>query len=131
MNNMSKHFDLSEFDSPDGVLYPRGWIAPRLIPLVKDLETIRESMGAYPYKTTSGYRSYEHNKDVGGNPDSLHLRGLAHDGYIVGKTKEELYDRICYLIEHNIIRDGGVGLYDGHVHYDHGPAGRRWDERGK
>jgi zinc D-Ala-D-Ala carboxypeptidase len=42
------------------------------------LDRLREKMG-HPLIVTSGYRSPEHNRRVGGAPRSLHMRGIAFD----------------------------------------------------
>ncbi len=42
------------------------------------LDALRDRMG-HPLIVTSGYRSHEHNRRVGGAPRSLHMRGLAFD----------------------------------------------------
>lgn len=42
------------------------------------LDRLRERMG-HPLIVTSGYRSPEHNRRVGGAPRSMHMRGVAFD----------------------------------------------------
>ena len=68
------YFTLSEFDSPDlpnsGVNMDRDFLAK--------LEIAREYAGT-PFRITSGYRTAERNKQVGGVPDSAHTKGHAAD----------------------------------------------------
>lgn len=53
-----------------------------------DVDTIMNTIGA---RVTSGYRSYEHNKKVGGQANSYHLTGNARD---VAKTPGMTLDKI-------------------------------------
>ena len=69
-----KYFRLSEFDSPDDP-GSRQRMDPQFL---KMLDRAREISGV-PYKVTSGVRTKEHNKAVGGVPRSSHLVGLAAD----------------------------------------------------
>lgn len=43
-----------------------------------------------PMIITSGYRDVEHNRAVGGAPNSLHTKGLAADILVAGKDAYEL-----------------------------------------
>lgn len=65
---------------------------------------------------TSGYRSVEHNKKVGGSPTSSHLIGLAVD--IASLNSKDTF----YIVE-SALRAGFVriGLKDNHVHLDVDP----------
>lgn len=71
----------------------------------RDVDDIMNSIGA---RVTSGYRSYEHNKEVGGQPNSYHLTGNARDvaktkgmtlGKVVSALKEQGYDVVEKLDE--------------------------------
>ena len=73
---MSEHFQPKEFESRDGK--PSPWpevVDPDLYLL---LEEIRADFGE-PIYINSGYRSPEHNKKVGGKPNSFHVKGQAAD----------------------------------------------------
>lgn len=58
-----------------------------------DVDTIMNSIGA---RVTSGYRSWEHNKKVGGQPTSYHLTGNARD---IAKTPGMSLDKIVSALK--------------------------------
>lgn len=69
-----KYFSPEEFDSPD---LPGSHVNmdPQFLKL---LDLCRER-AAIPFKITSGYRTAERNKQVGGVENSSHLKGVAVD----------------------------------------------------
>lgn len=96
---LSAHFKVSEFASKDGsdiVLIDDE--------LVRLLEQIRVWAGA-PVKITSAYRSYTHNRAVGGASNSYHVKGQAADIVVSGKTPMEVA-RFAQAIGAR-----GIGLY--------------------
>lgn len=70
-----KHFDYSEFDSPDAPGSGKKYMDAEFLHM---LDLAREDAGI-PFKINSGYRTKEHNKKVGGVPSSSHTKGLAAD----------------------------------------------------
>ena len=58
--------------------------------LVDKLEELRTAIGNKPIRVTSGYRSSEYNKEVGGVSKSQHLTGSAADITVKGMTSTEL-----------------------------------------
>lgn len=62
-----------------------------LIEMIEILNNIREAWGS-PIRITSGFRSQELNKAVGGQPTSAHLAGYAVDMQPVGRDLNEFYD---------------------------------------
>jgi len=80
---VSKNFNLREFQSPDTcevILHPR---------LVECLQKLRDKIHQQ-IKITSGYRTPERNKAVGGVHDSYHMVGKAVDIVVEGITAKEM-----------------------------------------
>lgn len=110
--SVGKHFKLSDFTCKCGcnqVMY-----TPSLVHKLDDM--------ADHFKrdviVTSGYRCKQHNKFVGGVKDSTHLTGQAVDFVVRGVSPAKV---VQYLADY----DGGVGLYERHVHIDTGIK-KRW-----
>ena len=122
---ISRYFDLAEFRSRDGADFPEAVEHAIVYQLAPVLDVIREHVGE-PLLVTSGYRSPVHNARVGGAPRSWHLTGLAADLKARSTSASDLHGLIEDLIGEGRIPDGGLGLYASWVHYDLGPAGRRW-----
>lgn len=99
-------FNLTEFDSPD--LLGSGQFMDR--EFLARLEVARYNAGV-PFRISSGYRTKAHNKEVGGVPKSLHLKGLAAD--ILYKDQEEAIKIIVGLSEAGM---SFIKLYDHHIH---------------
>lgn len=105
---LSKNFNLSEFQSKDG--------ADEILlddELVSILQRVRDNFER-PVNITSAYRSPEHNRSVGGEYNSKHTKGLAADFYI--DEVDPL--QIAQYLESIGIQ--GIGWYpqDGFVHVD-------------
>lgn len=96
------------------------------------------------YKRTmivnSGYRTLEHNKNIGGSPNSQHILSIASDinlpmGEFQGFTKtrkEEFLQNIKNKWYEICAADGlggGVGFYDVFFHLDSRRKKAFWDER--
>lgn len=69
-----RHFDLSEFDSPD----QKGSGKHMQNSTLRMLDEARE-IADTPFRITSGYRTPQRNKRVGGVADSSHIDGWAVD----------------------------------------------------
>ncbi len=81
-----KYFKYSEFDDPtvpgSGELYMSE-------EFIKKLDKARGIAGV-PFKINSGYRTKEHNLEVGGVANSAHTLGLAADIAITPETKQKI-----------------------------------------
>lgn len=118
------NFNVREFSSKDGKPSPFPQVVRQ--PLLDLCNEIRLRFGG-PIIVNSGYRSPEHNKAVGGVPDSYHVQGLAAD--IRPKNLKDLPRlwRICEQV--NLF--GGTGIYDTFIHIDARGYRARWDNRSK
>lgn len=96
---LSPHFKLSEFQC---LCCKRVKLDSRLIPV---LENARAYVGL-PVIITSGYRCPEHNRMVGGAPDSDHLYGWAADIVVDGVEPERLAQVVGYYL-----KDGRIFIY--------------------
>jgi uncharacterized protein YcbK (DUF882 family) len=121
---LSTNFSLSEFASADGT-DPSGEVLKNLTELAKNLEVLRKHLGQ-SIRITSGFRSKEHNKKIGGALNSFHVLGMAAD-IQVGKMKpEDVAKAIELLIKEGKIKEGGLGIYRTWVHYDIRGTKARW-----
>ena len=103
-----KYFKLSEFDSPDepnsGNKMDKAFL--------EKLDYARHNAGI-PFTITSGYRTEERNKLVGGRVGSSHLKGVAADIMCIGSRDRALI--IKSLLEVGITR---LGIADTFIHCD-------------
>lgn len=85
--------------------------------LMNRLQVVRDIVGK-PIRITSGYRDPEHNRRVGGRPNSYHTKGMAVDFVVNGQSPRDTQ---------KLLRgwSGGMGCYNGFTHLDIGPK-RRW-----
>jgi len=114
---ISRHFNLREFASPDT---DEVKIDVRLVIICERLRRELE----IPITITSGYRTKAHNKKVGGSKDSYHMKGMAADTKLKGRIIHSDFDNKGYLrklfIKATKIKGiGGLGWYeDSHIHID-------------
>ena len=101
-----KYFKLSEFDDAPGT----GKNMKR--DFLKKLDKARELSGC-SYVISSGFRSKETNKRVGGVPNSSHLKGCAAD--IVCKDSGTRQKIVNGLIQAGFTR---IGIADTFIHCD-------------
>ena len=92
--------------------------------LVRILQDLRDFLGQ-PVIITSAYRCPEHNKRVGGVPDSAHVRGYAVD--IKCPSSGYRYQVLRFLLRNLITR---IGIGKNFIHFDidpDKPYGVVWD----
>lgn len=105
---IGQHFKVQEFACKDGT-------QPVFIDsyLVSILDVLRNQVGK-PVIITSGYRTPERNKAVGGAKYSYHTRGMAADIRIEGMTAKEIANKLNKIIPNGC----GIIVYDTWVHID-------------
>jgi uncharacterized protein YcbK (DUF882 family) len=124
---LTDNFSLSEFRCND----VRGTnVPPELYDnvklLAKNLQVLRDFLGE-PIHLNSGYRTPAHNKKVGGESNSFHMRAMAADITCKSKSPSQLAVVIETLISEGKMRQGGVGRYAGFTHYDVRGTKARWN----
>ena len=124
---MKNYLSDREMRCHDGTPYPAEY-ADRLAELRGVFNPLRERWGK-PLYVTSGYRTPEHNRKVGGRPQSQHLQGRAVDVTVfnarewaklrvdsdgrhnVELNTDELAEIALRMHREGKIRIGGIGLY--------------------
>jgi uncharacterized protein YcbK (DUF882 family) len=124
MAKLTNNFTLQEFNSKCGRDIPNN-VLPNIIQLAKNLQVLRDAVGK-SISITSGYRSPQHNKKIGGAKDSQHVKGMAADIKVAGMTPKEVVLVIEGLIESGKMKQGGIGIYASWVHYDIRGTKARW-----
>lgn len=126
-----KHFEWSEFEV-SSTAAQRGLdnslpltARPRVTALVRDvLDPLRDDLGR-PIRITSGYRSPEVNRAIGGSISSDHLTGGAADIMVAGMQPEAVARRIVAL---GLPFDQVIAYHPdrgGHLHVGHRPGAQR------
>jgi len=108
MNNIkvSENFYLSEFECHDGSYLVK--IDEKLLELLQTLRNVTKK----PIHITSGYRTREYNRFIGGSSKSHHMEGKAADIQIEGLTPLKVAEFA------RKIGFDGVGIYKTFVHVD-------------
>ena len=125
MNRISRNFTMTEFGASP-TAQQRG--IDNSIPKAKQrniralvhavLQPLRTSFGL-PYVITSGYRSKELNRVIGGAANSQHLRGEAADGHILRNgVRIPTIEMLRRAIELDLPFDQAV-MYDNKIHFAH------------
>ena len=123
---LTNNFSKIEFESKDGSPMPDD-VFENVKKLAVNLQKIRDYFGQ-PIHINSAYRSPAHNARIGGATRSQHLTGKASDLSMKNYSPKQLALVIEKMINAGEISEGGVGLYNGFVHYDMRGARSRWNQ---
>jgi uncharacterized protein YcbK (DUF882 family) len=121
---LTENFELIEFVCKDGSPVPDEYMHNVKL-LAENLQVLRDELGE-PIRINSAYRSPNYNKRIGGKPASKHLIAQAADITVKGKTPKQLALIIERLISQRKMKQGGLGVYPGFVHYDVRGTKARW-----
>ncbi|MEN9866232.1 MAG: hypothetical protein RL748_1822 [Pseudomonadota bacterium] len=137
--NLSPHFTLEELTFSDTAVRkginntPGDAVLENLKRIAQTLEEVRALVGG-PIRVSSGYRSPELNKAIGGSGKSAHVEGLAADITVSSKTPKELaimirdsnikYDQLIYegTWVHIGLASGALRQQDLTAHFGSGPT---------
>lgn len=122
---ITENFTRQEFDCKDGTKVPAKYF-DNLKELAQNLEVLRAEINEAVMITGSGYRTKEHNEKVGGAKNSQHLTASGADINAKNYTPKELGKVIEKLIKEGKMKEGGLGIYKGFVHYDIRGTKARW-----
>lgn len=122
---LTKNFSRKEFDCNDGTPVPKIYY-PNVKELATNLQVLRDHIGEAVLITGSGYRTEKHNKKVGGAKFSQHLTASGADINARSYTPKELANVIEELIREGKMKEGGIGVYKGFIHYDIRGTKARW-----
>ena len=123
---ITKNFSLEEFECKDGTQIPEKYL-DNVIELAHNLQVLRYKVGK-PVRVNSAYRPPAYNKSIGGSPKSQHLVAKAADIKVDGMSTHELHFIIEELIASGEMKQGGLGLYNGWIHYDIRGTKARWSK---
>lgn len=112
---ISVHFKVKEFQCHNGT--DTVYIDSDLLQM---LEQVRAYFGK-PVYITSGYRTEEYNKSVGGATHSYHVKGMASDIQVSGVSPDRVY-QYC----NSTFTNSGVGKYNSFTHIDCRGYRARW-----
>lgn len=120
-----KYFTREEFRCQCGGKYCNGFPAEMAEETVRLADEIRRRAGV-PLNVNSGVRCKQHNADVGGVWNSLHLTGQAIDlAPIGGNISTTRLQEIAEQVQvEKMPGRGGLGRYDWGVHIDNGKYSR-------
>lgn len=122
---LTENFNSNEFNCKDGTPVPAEFME-NCKAVARNLQVLRNHVGRPVRITGSGYRTPSHNTKVGGAKHSQHLTCSAADINIDGFTPVQTAAHIEALIKSGLMKQGGIGIYKGFVHYDIRGTKARW-----
>jgi uncharacterized protein YcbK (DUF882 family) len=124
---LTRNFNSEEFRCKDAKGTPvPGQYMSNLLELAINLQVLRDYIKEPVLLTGSGYRTPAWNKKVGGAVESQHMTASAGDINAKNYTPRELANVIELLITKGLMKQGGLGVYPGFVHYDIRGIKARW-----
>lgn len=121
---LTKNFELAEFNCRDGRKVPPQYM-DNVKKVAENLQVLRDHIGEAIH-INSCYRPPDYNKKIGGAPNSQHLTASAADITTKSHTPKQLAAIIEKLIKEGKMKQGGLGIYPGFVHYDVRGTRARW-----
>ena len=117
MGDISEHFSRKEFACKCGC----GFNAVD-VQLLSHLERIRKHFGK-PVHLTCACRCLKHNREIGSEDTSQHVRGMAADIWIPDTIPDDI---AAYADEYLLKGTGGIGIYEDFIHIDVREKIARW-----
>ena len=124
MTKLTKNFSLKEFRCKDGTDVPDEYM-DNVQELADNLQVLRDHLGK-SIRVISGYRSPKYNRKIDGARRSQHLTASGADIKIKGLLPVEIKVIILDLIREGKMKEGGIGVYKGFLHYDIRGKKVRW-----
>ena len=128
MTKLTKNFSLKEFRCKDGTAVPDEYM-DNVQELADNLQVLRDHLGK-SIRVISGYRSPKYNRKIDGARRSQHLTASGADIKIKGLLPVEIKVIILDLIREGKMKEGGIGVYKGFLHYDIRGKKVRWYGKG-
>ena len=128
MTKLTKNFSLKEFRCKDGTDVPDEYM-DNVQELADNLQVLRDHLGK-SIRVISGYRSPKYNRKIDGARRSQHLTASGADIKITGLLPVEIKVIILDLIREGKMKEGGIGVYKGFLHYDIRGKKVRWYGKG-
>lgn len=122
MGDLTRHFSRRELACKCGCGTSPG--VETLRKTAEFLERIRTYLGDRAITINSGYRCEAHNRTVGGEPNSFHLRGYAADITVAGLTPGQVQAKLD--APNSPVAEGGLGCYGTFTHIDRRGKKARW-----
>jgi uncharacterized protein YcbK (DUF882 family) len=128
MSKLTDNFSLREFRCKDGTGVPDEYM-DNVQELADNLQVLREHLGKR-IRVISAYRTPKYNRKIDGARRSQHLTASAADIKIKGMLPVEIKIIILDLIREGKMKEGGIGVYKGFLHYDVRGKKVRWYGKG-